>query len=510
MDTVVKPHRAFVHPLWIASLALLVVNDHLLKGAGVLPGWLTGKLSDFAGLVVAPLVLGAAVFASSKASLRWAHVAVGAGFAAIKIFPAAARAVEALMAMTPLPWTITVDPTDLIALPMLLVSYAVLVPATRRAAAVRPVLQRVGFMAGGLACAATSAPKPCSEGSDQCVSQQGEPTEQASLVLANTTGDTRLVRVRALRSGVVADCGAVLVDPTHALARDLFGPAESWLLEPGRALPLQNVDCDVYLVDADGLAMTLLAWRASDFPTQSISTSTSLPDSERTITMRLTAEGELVLDGHEAVFPAPPTESEPPTAACGVPDSGVGVEWSGLWSGSSYTLLGISSSPDGCHSLDLGSTEAYLCVPPEALPFTAGDSITVLEQELGDSTALEIAGEKLIVRVVRGGRTALDDGSGASPFDLSVSGDALAGCASHHDECGSLVSPLEVTISGALVPETLFVRAGEKATIPSANATFHLVRAQEMPVRDTECPPFAATSQYFESVLVIDNQGAQE
>ena len=507
MDTVVKPHRAFVHPLWIASLALLVVNDHLLKGAGVLPGWLTGKLSDFAGLVVAPLVLGAAVFASSKASLRWAHVAVGAGFAAIKIFPSAARAVEALMAMTPLPWTITVDPTDLMALPMLLVSYAVLVPATQRAAAVRPVVQRVAFMAGSLACAATSAPNPCSEDRDSCVSQ-GEPTEQASLVLANTTADTRLVRVRALRSGVVAECGAVMADPTHALARDLFEPAESWLLEPGRGLPLQNVDCDVYLVDADGLEMTLLAWRASDFPTRSISTSTSFPDPERTIDMRLTAEGELVIDGHEAVFAAPPTESEPPSATCAVPDNGVGVDWSGLSSGSSYTLVGISSSPDGCHSLDLGSTEAYLCVPPESLPFTAGDSITVLEQELVGSSVLEIVGEKFTMRVVRGGLTALEDGSGASPFGLDVRGDALSGCASHHDECGSLVAPLEVAISGELEAE--IVRMGEKATIASASATFHLVRAQEMPVRDTECPPFAATSKYFESVLVIDNQEAQE
>jgi hypothetical protein len=383
------------------------------------------------------------------------------------------------------------------------------VPATQRVAAVRPVVQRVAFMAGCLACAATSAPDRCRENPEGC-QDQGRPTEQASLVLANTTGDTRLVRVRALRSGVVADCGAVLADPTRALARDLFGPAESWLLESGRALPLQNVDCDVYLVDADGLAMTLLAWRASDFPTQSISTSTAFPDPQRTINLRLTGEGELVLDGHEAVFAAPPTESEPPSAACAVPDSAVGVDWSGLVSGSSYVLQGISSSPDGCHSLDLGSTEAYLCVPPEALPFAPGDAITVTEQEFATGTVLEIAGDKFTLRVVRGGFTALEDGSGASPLDLSVSADPLAGCASHHDECGSLVSPLEVAISGAFMPETLFVRAGEEATIPSAFATFHLLRAQEMPVRDTECPPFAATSRYFESVLVIDNQQAQE
>ena len=42
-------------PGFWAALALLVLNDHLAKGAGVLSGWLTGKLSDFAFLIVAPL-----------------------------------------------------------------------------------------------------------------------------------------------------------------------------------------------------------------------------------------------------------------------------------------------------------------------------------------------------------------------------------------------------------------------------------------------------------------------
>ena len=34
---------------------LLALNDHVLKQAW--PGWVTGKLSDVAGLVVAPAVL---------------------------------------------------------------------------------------------------------------------------------------------------------------------------------------------------------------------------------------------------------------------------------------------------------------------------------------------------------------------------------------------------------------------------------------------------------------------
>jgi len=42
-------------PLFLASLGLLVINDIYLKTH--FPGWLSGKLSDFTGLVVLPLLL---------------------------------------------------------------------------------------------------------------------------------------------------------------------------------------------------------------------------------------------------------------------------------------------------------------------------------------------------------------------------------------------------------------------------------------------------------------------
>lgn len=47
---------ALLHPIALAAIALLIVNDHLLKHA--FPGtWWTGKLSDFAGLTFFPLLL---------------------------------------------------------------------------------------------------------------------------------------------------------------------------------------------------------------------------------------------------------------------------------------------------------------------------------------------------------------------------------------------------------------------------------------------------------------------
>jgi len=43
------PGGLLLHPAVLAAIALFVVNDHVFKPAH--PGWLTGKLSDVAGLV---------------------------------------------------------------------------------------------------------------------------------------------------------------------------------------------------------------------------------------------------------------------------------------------------------------------------------------------------------------------------------------------------------------------------------------------------------------------------
>ena len=47
--------HALVQPLTLASVALLLLNDHILKW--LIPSWLTGKLSDFAGLFFFPYLV---------------------------------------------------------------------------------------------------------------------------------------------------------------------------------------------------------------------------------------------------------------------------------------------------------------------------------------------------------------------------------------------------------------------------------------------------------------------
>jgi hypothetical protein len=130
---------ALLHPVAIAAVVLLVLNDHVLKGA--YPGPITGKVSDFAGLVFFPLALQAAwEFAwfrtattrlASDRVLLTACVATGVVFTAAKTLPAANTAVSLALSnlqhwLWSLPGSVPValDPTDLVALPALIVAFA--------------------------------------------------------------------------------------------------------------------------------------------------------------------------------------------------------------------------------------------------------------------------------------------------------------------------------------------------------------------------------------------------
>jgi hypothetical protein len=136
------PGDVLLHPLAVAALALLLVNDHYLKALA--PGLVTGKLSDFAGLAFFPVLLVAAweILISRTGPLAGprAHpmaIAVGAtglAFALAKTVPPVAATVGwglgtaqwllslplTLMSgrqLPPLvPGVVVVDPTDLVAL----------------------------------------------------------------------------------------------------------------------------------------------------------------------------------------------------------------------------------------------------------------------------------------------------------------------------------------------------------------------------------------------------------
>lgn len=132
----VLPIGEALHPVTLVALAALVVNDWILKPR-LGPSVLTGKLSDVAGLVAAPVVLTAlvglallvarALGASTRPHLTHrrlviAIAATGAVFAAIKLSPRISQwFVDALSIVRPA--AVALDRTDLLCLPALAISY---------------------------------------------------------------------------------------------------------------------------------------------------------------------------------------------------------------------------------------------------------------------------------------------------------------------------------------------------------------------------------------------------
>ncbi len=140
------PVAELMHPVTVTSMVVLAVNDHLLKGSDLLPGLVTGKLSDFAGLLFFPLLLTAlldtlAYLAVRLGSLmgrepsldytlrRWKLVAAcsmtALGFTAIQLSQSAVDLYTGAVGLLGFPSVVTQDPTDLVALIVLPVAYMV-------------------------------------------------------------------------------------------------------------------------------------------------------------------------------------------------------------------------------------------------------------------------------------------------------------------------------------------------------------------------------------------------
>ena len=125
------PVREFIAPFPLAAVALLAVNDHLLKAA--FHNTLTGKLSDIAGCFFLPLYVSALLSLVPRLSLR-ARLYAGAAvttvlFASVSVSRVAADAVcrwiQVLSAPLGYPvLRIAADPTDLICLPLVAVAVA--------------------------------------------------------------------------------------------------------------------------------------------------------------------------------------------------------------------------------------------------------------------------------------------------------------------------------------------------------------------------------------------------
>lgn len=153
------PGDGLLHPVALLALALLVLNDHVLKG--IAPSPLTGILSGFAGIVILPLTLQAGWELLLSCRGRWlgpagrpmmlACVVAGFGYAGVEVLPPVTEAYEhvlgalqwipaatlALLGQGPVPRLVPVmtvsDPWDLLALSALVVPWQLGIERARAA-----------------------------------------------------------------------------------------------------------------------------------------------------------------------------------------------------------------------------------------------------------------------------------------------------------------------------------------------------------------------------------------
>ncbi len=320
---------ALRHPLWLTALALLVLNDHLLKTAGVLPLAITGKLSDFEGLLVAPLVLAAILGAGSRRAWLACHVAVGAGFAAINLDPVVAHAVELVAAMGPIPWRIHVDPTDLLALPALAVSWRVLgagllqqtpaessqfreIPSfTLRSGTISRGLVAVGL----LACAATSQPHDgdfvsvpvaITDGPDGSADVQ-QAAITARLVIGNRSQASIEVHVAGLKSPITAPCTKLSQSPADTYSLGSFATPTKTTIGPNAVAKFDDAalstGCAVFLVNGPSIPARLVRFDRSDYPAKQVPSRADV-DSDRILSI-WSFGGSFEWNSHPTLFAAP-------------------------------------------------------------------------------------------------------------------------------------------------------------------------------------------------------------
>jgi hypothetical protein len=244
----------------------LVLNDHVLKGSSS-PGVVTGKLSDLAGLVVAPVLVCALVRARSPEARALCFAFVVLPFLAVKVVPAAARAVAVGLSVVGIPSRLWTDPSDLIALVVLPIAWLLARPAEANAdadaqAPPRPLsaLERAGAVLGSAACLATSSQGKILEG---------------SLFLVNAS--PRPITLSIRRPSLALDCDALESSPDVNLEPAQFAfdrclrlpfaspgvldrrPSPDTAGEP--LPPAQHSGCDAVMLSAPGLGSVMILWR---------------------------------------------------------------------------------------------------------------------------------------------------------------------------------------------------------------------------------------------------------
>ncbi|MCW2299035.1 hypothetical protein [Rhodococcus erythropolis] len=141
-----RPGDLLLSPWALVSVSVILVNDHVLKGA--FGNTMTGKLSDVAGVFLFPLLLLSVLEVlrrklAGRAAIAWSIAVTSIGFAAVKTVSPIGDAYEWVIGFFRwtaggfrgelLPIVVFRDPSDLWVLPILFASYLVVTHNRTRA-----------------------------------------------------------------------------------------------------------------------------------------------------------------------------------------------------------------------------------------------------------------------------------------------------------------------------------------------------------------------------------------
>jgi hypothetical protein len=539
------PARALLTPTWIGALALLVANDHWLKGSGLLPGVLTGKLSDFAGMLVAPTLLAALLGVRTRGALLACHVAVASVFAGIQLSTGFAAQWSSLMGLVGHPWTITCDPTDLIALPFLLLSWKLLVPQMDAQLPAMLPLQRTAV--GALSLFGLWSTVATSE-MDQFQPDNDEWYEDVlgTLYINNANDFEIALHIRPLRDDVMIDCQQVASDPGRLLDEDAFGEAVHWAL-PARTnvaieLP-ESQRCGAVWVAGEGIEPAILFVEDLDnygtqwFPGQSFDPASL---GSLGLGIQFDTQGPSTWVGNTLLRYTPRTDTPEQPASCEPSSEELRFDWPLNVPTHPVQVLDIESGIDGCFELELqmmvmGASqegepaqpeplgvphEFYLCAPAASVPFAAGEFLDLadygndfggqreLSAVLLDEATLEpqMTDAGLLVRTVRYMRGANEPNHLGLAIGRSLVAVDHVSCAwqVESDGCANVERTVDVGVIGG----QSYLQPGKAAAFgDEASGVVHtavLGYARQLAVVDLACAEGSVELRYDLDLAVID------
>jgi hypothetical protein len=279
MNNNFRPIDALRHPLWWIMLVLLICNDFVLKSAGLMPGWLTGKLSDFAGLMVFPL-FAALLFGGRKWVWLALHLLTAAGFAALKLFPEVGGVYVQMLGLFGIQGQVWYDATDLIALLCLPVSYWIY-PRLRPIFGLpkkQMLLRSAAIAIAGFACIASggvSAPRTLT-------SYNGDLMVSDVMFINGTNGEIS-VQVARLKDNISVDCSQPIT-PENFNDKQ-FTSLGTWKQKSGEATTLLPVatresgerSCHVVKLTINDIESVMVVWDSNKLQTADVPIHYDLP-----------------------------------------------------------------------------------------------------------------------------------------------------------------------------------------------------------------------------------------